>query len=201
MSEIQQNRYDQLLRRVADLKGPGSKVNDALTELFPMIDVENVPGELLALSQMSLAFAGVQRASIAAEFPRVMLFNPAGSGKLVVVSSVMVVNNSSVQTIRYTVTPNTIGVDLGIALFRDTRLGLLSRPTAQIQTASTVVQTGATSQFNLGQNVPIVLEDENSLFVLEPGTGLEFGGDQAQSVIQVNYRWRERVAEPSELNF
>jgi len=49
VTELQQNRYDQLLRRVGDLKGPGSKVNDVLQELFPTIDVENVPGELLFL--------------------------------------------------------------------------------------------------------------------------------------------------------
>ena len=39
MSQLQQSRYDQLLRRVGDLKGPGSKVNDVLHELFPMFDL------------------------------------------------------------------------------------------------------------------------------------------------------------------
>ncbi len=45
--ELQQNRYDQLIRRVGGIIGPGSKVVEALGELFPVIDVENVPGELL----------------------------------------------------------------------------------------------------------------------------------------------------------
>ena len=43
--------------------------------------------------------------------------------------------------------------------------------------------------------------DENGVCVLAPGTGLDIGIDDSGDTLSFSFYWRERVAEPSELNF
>ena len=57
MFEVQQNRWDQLIRRVSGSIGPGSRVSETLSELLPVMDVERVPGELLRLMGTDVAMA------------------------------------------------------------------------------------------------------------------------------------------------
>jgi len=199
-SEIQQSRYDQLLRRVADLKGSGSKVSEVLTELFPVIDVERLPGELFLLMGTQLGFGAASVTGAAAQRPRTQLFNPVGSGKIAAVSS-CVISTTNTQRIRYTTNSIALTTGIGTESFRDGRLPVTNRPSCQIRTDSTVAITDATAQFILSVNVPFELKEENALAVLPPGEGFEIGGDVIASTIVVTFNWRERVAEPSELNF
>jgi len=200
VSQLQQNRYDQLLRRVGDLKGPGSKVSDALTELFPTIDVENVPGELLALMGTRIGFGSATVTSAAGETPRIQVFNPVGSGKLVTVTRVYI-TGQTIQVIRWAIATIALTTGVGTELFRDSRHPLTTRPTAQMRTDSTVAFTDAGGQFRLLANVPAYLEDTNGVAVLAPGAGFEVGNTSTASTLLVTFDWRERVAEPSELNF
>lgn len=200
MSLIQQNRYDQLLRRVADLKGGGSKVSDALTELFPMIDVERVPGELLALGQTQVCLGSSVLTGAAAESSRIQVFNPVDSGKLVTVSTCIVSSNTT-QLIRFATTVTAIGTNLGVQVFRDRRQAAASRPSAEIRQLSSAALTDAHGQFHLLANTPQSLNDENAVAVLGPGSGFEVGANTNVTQLAVTFFWRERVAEPSELNF
>jgi len=200
VTQIQQNRYDQLLRRVADLKGAGSKVSDALTELFPVIDVERVPGELLLLGGTSLGLGSTTVTGSAGQNARIQLFNPAGSGKLVTVSSCLVSSSNS-QTIRFAVTGTALATGIGTEVFRDFRLGGTARPTAQMRTADTVAFTDANGQFRVIGNTPFEVEDPNGICVLPEGSGLEFGTGTNATPLFITFFWRERVAEPSELTF
>jgi len=199
LSEIQQARYDKLLRRVADLKGPGSKVSEALGDLFPTLDVERVPGELLALSGYALCFGSAAPAPVAAQAPRTMLFNPPGSGKLLTVSS-FTVSTINVAIIRYAISITELTSVISTQVFRDPRLGLTARPTGQISQQTSVALTGATGQFQILPQTPFRMADPNGIAVLPPGTGLEVGGATLNSTIHITYFWRERNAEPSELN-
>ena len=109
MTQLQQNRYDQLLRRVADLKGPGSKVNDVLTELFPMIDVENPPAELLVLMGSRIAIGSInQPAPGALLFEQHMLSNPVGSGAIITLLECVTSCSNTNQRIGYGLTQNTL---------------------------------------------------------------------------------------------
>jgi len=200
MTQLQQSRYDQLLRRVGDLKGPGSMVNDVLQELFPVIDVERVPGELLALSGTSLCLGSASVTGDALERPHIQLFNPVGSGKLVTVSRV-IITCQEVLVIRWAIVSVALTTGIGTEVFRDSRINGTSRPTAQMRTDSLVAITDANGQFRLLANTPAYLEDKNSVAVLSPGFGLEVGTDTIASVLQTSFEWRERVAEPSELSF
>lgn len=199
MSELQQNRYDQLLRRLGDLKGPGSMVNDVLSELFPMLDVESNRGELQLLSGTYACFGGVAVTGAVGEVARTQLFNPLGSGKIITVTSVVVAATTS--TMRWTVTGNALTTGVGTERFADSRAGLTSRPTGQVRSDSTVALTDASGQTRVLNNDPFVLTSENGLGMLGPGSGFEIGTATTATTIYITFYWRERVAEPSELSF
>ena len=199
-AELQQTRYDQLIRRVGGIIGPGSKVSEALSELFPVIDVERVPGELLLLGGTQLCFGAASLTSAVAERPHIQLFNPAGSGKLITVSSLAVSAIANVAA-RYAVVNAAVTTGVGTERFRDGRLGLVARPVGQIRTDSLVAIVNADTLFRVGSNDPVIFKDENSVAVLSPGFGLSVGLEQTNSVLIVTFNWRERVAEQSELLF
>lgn len=198
MTEIQQNRYDQLLRRVADLKGPGSKVNDVLQELFPTIDVENVPGELLALMGTRIGFAGTAVNPNAGKSPGIQLFNPADSGFLVTISSVLV-GSDATNFVRWGLTTTALATNTAIPGFRDTRLGTGPAGVTQLRTSADATAVASMALRQLA-NVTVELNDPNSVAVLTPGSGLLFVGS-ADVAITISFNYRERVAEPSELTF
>lgn len=198
-AELQQNRYDQLIRRVGGIIGPGSKVAEALSELFPVIDVERVPGELLLLGGTRLCWGSAGRTGDVGERARIQLFNPVDSGMLITCSSVNI-DTANSGLIRWTANTIALTDGVGTERFRDLRLGE-ARPVGQIRTDSTVAITAATMQARiLGSNV-LILEDENGVAVLPPGAGLEFGMFDAATTIEASFNWRERVAVESELLF
>lgn len=200
MNLIQQNRYDQLLRRVGDLKGGGSKLTEILGELFPMIDVENVPGELLRLMGTDICQGAGFRTAAAGEAPRVQLFNPFSSGKLVTLTT-LIVSVDAVSDIRIATTIIPLTTGIGTETFRDRRQLITNRPSGQIRTDSTVALADANLRWHDETLSPVILTDPNGLAVLSPGSGYEVGTTTRGPGIAVSFIWRERVAEPSELSF
>jgi len=199
VSAIQQNRWDQLLRRSADLKGAGSKVNDALTELFPMFDLENLPMELLRLGGIRSGMGGGAFSAVVGESPTAQLFNPVGSGYLITCTSVWISFQIAV-VIRWGIGLVAMPTVPATEVFRDSRDGLPNRPTGQIRTRSAVAQAAATNQTLKSAQDDFVLQDPNGIAVLAPGTGLEIGASQQNVAGNFGFAWRERIAEPSELN-
>ena len=199
MTQLQQNRYDQLLRRIGDLKGPGSKVNEVLEELFPILDVENAPPELLALSGWRTAWQSTERLSAAGEFSKSQLVNPAGSGILVACTRIdLLVDPVSVVQLEIDTTLFSGAVS---GLFRDSRFGVPRATAAQVASESSVVAVGGGLRLLLQQDENFSIRDDNGIVVLTPGTVLNVGSTSAAIKLLVNYFWRERIAEPSEINF
>jgi len=199
VTELQQNRYDQLLRRVGDLKGPGSKVNDVLQELFPTLDVENVPGELLFLMGTRIGWAATSVAPGAANRAGIQLFNPVDSGHLVTVSRVLV--SGSVTTgFTWGLTVSAFGTNTGIPRLRDGRVGVGPAGVSELRT--TVAGVALSSGLNrVLSNTTFEITDENSVCVLSPGIGMSVVADTDDRQINVSFFYRERIAEPSELTF
>ena len=200
MTEIQQGRYDALLRRVADLKGPGSKVNDVLEELFPVFDVENLPAELYILGRTDLAMGGGFVGNVAAQVGRGQILNPVGSGKVITVTQAGI-SSSVASTMRWGRRDTPLTSNLSTQIFRDTRHPLTNLPTGQIRSQTSVALANANGQTRLLANTPWVLKDENGIAVLAEGAGFEIGGNVIDTPISFFFYWRERVAEPSETNF
>jgi len=199
LSEIQQSRYDQLLRRVADLKGPGSKVNDALNELFPMIDVENVPAELLLLAGTRLCLGTVAIGSGGAgNFTHTFLRNPGGTGAIARLLLVAVWS-SVVQTFHFGITQNSDDA-AGDTAFADGRV-FGEGTVLQTQGNNNLLVTGPTFfRKRHDANFDTVFEPPVAAAVLSPGTAFIVSSDTSNSGHNASFVWIERVAQPSELN-
>jgi len=199
-TELQQNRYDQLLRRVGDLKGQGSKVSEVLSELFPTFDVENIPHELFLLSGARICAGSATQAAVASQRSRIQLFNPAGSTALVTVTgfshfsgtaNIMVMGLVSVALATTVVTERDW----------DTRLGILSSPIAQIRQTTNVAAGPSSFNIRTDASANQFIQNQKGIAVLAPGTGLEFTCGINNTAMTIGLFWRERQAEPSELNF
>lgn len=198
MTSLNQNRYDQLLRRVGDLKGPGSKVNDALTELFPMIDVENVPAELLILSGARLCMANTFTAAGGATFfGHSFLRNNVRSG--VIARLIYIQASMPLQTVNLGPTLNSAAAN-GVRAFADTRI--FGEGTALVtQASNNNLTTGV--QFLViptQTNGNFEFEPPAAISVIAPGAAFMVSNNTVNTSLRVNYIWVERVAQPSELN-
>ena len=198
--QLQQTRYDQLVRRVGGIIGPGAKVSEALPELFPVIDVEQVPGELLVLMGTRLCFGSEVINSNVAEFSTIQLFNPANSGFLITVSSVIISTQSGTE-VRWNLEGSIAGALSVNGRFRDGRISGVTRPVGQIRSISRAAVTARAGQMRILANEPKTLEDPNGVAVLAPNTGLTIQEIEADQTLVVAFNWRERVALEPEFNF
>jgi len=200
MTEIQQNRYDQLVRRVNNIVSPGSMVNDALNELFPVLEVESLNAELGLLSTWRLGFSSTKQLALAANVNISQLFNPVDSGQLVVLERVDF-KTVTAMDIEYVVTDVALTNLTANHALRDTRTGIVTQPVAQ---ARDVQQMASLAQFGLfwvEGDVNFTMQDKRGLFVLAPGTGVSFGTTVTNTGSQISFQWRERLAQAAELNF
>lgn len=187
------------MRRTGDLKGPGSKVSEVLTELFPVMDVERVPGELLILMGTDLCAGQATLTGNAGERPFIGLFNPADSGKLLTVTTVLV-STDVTTTIVFGTTETALTTLDNSQLFRDVRKPFNSLPTGQIRRQSIPALPVTQGRLRLAADTTAELSDENGLYVLPSGSGLTFANLNVATLLETTFLWRERAAEPSELN-
>lgn len=197
--EVQQTRWDRIVRRVSGSIGPGSRVSETLSELFPVLDVERVPGELLLLGGTRLAWGGHSVTGSAGNAAKVQLFNPLGSGNIITVTAVFA-RLESAGTLRMATEPSARTTDAGTATFRDTRLGVGGQPVGQIRQENTATIISVVNVYFVLLNETMIFKDENSIAVLGPGTGLTVGPAANDQNTTVEFWWRERPAEESELS-
>jgi len=199
-TEIQQNRYDQLLRRVSGIIGPGSKVSEVLSELFPMIDVEDVPAELLILMGTRTASGGTSVAAEAAVAPKFQLFNPDDSNVIITISRIIFSANTTVVARWGRSTAIFAATRLGNEEFNDTRNPVANRPVGELRVLAVAGLANGANQMRTLASDPIQIRNENSVAVLSPGFGYEVGSTTVNVGAAATFYWRERVAEQSELN-
>ena len=198
--DLQQARYDQLLRRAGGLIGPGSKVSEVLAELFPVIDVESVPGELLKLMGTDIALGGTDTNGVAATNQHSQIFNPVGSGRICTVTHVAV-RAETTQQIVYGLVNATLVSLTALTRMRDSRFVFNQRPVMEVRNGVNAAVAPANGRFWVQANTTYTLTDPNGVAVLHPGFGLEFSTSTVNTDFDVGYHWRERQAEESELNF
>lgn len=197
-SEIQQNRYDRLIRRVAGIIGPGSKVSEVITELFPMIDLENTPNELMILQGTLLGWGGNNLLGSAGNRSTGQLFNPPGSGNLVTITHVIAVSNID-DTLRFQLTTQEMPLAVSVEQQRDTRVAVGERTIAQVRQRLDPTGIGVTLGIPVLANTPLHIQDPKGVWVLGPGSGLLVGTGVNNTNLSFSFFWRERPAEPSEL--
>ncbi len=198
MTEIQQNRWDQLVRRVAGIVGGGSQVNDTLNELFPVIDVESVPLELLALAGTQLGMCATTLSASVGEHNHHQLFNPEGSNMLLAVTTVAVFTDV-LLTMRFSTFIGELATLAGNERRRDTRAGTLASLVGQNRTDQSIVNAGLDFRVRSAAAANTQVNDPNGIAVLFPGTGLTVSSEPTNVFSGVSFMWRERVFQESEL--
>ena len=201
--DLQHARYDQLVRRVGALYGGGSKITEVLPELFPVLEVEDTTPELLALTGWRLAWQNIQQNGVAGQTSAVQLSNPFNSGVIAAVSQVYIATDNETN-VQMQVTDSLFTSAAIRGLFRDARFGG-NRATALELRSDPNIPTGAGLRLILettaGGGKIFKVNDDNGVAVLTPGTALQVGTVSNLQVLQVNFWWRERLAQPSEINF
>lgn len=198
--EVQQTRWDRIVRRVTGSVGPGSRVSETISELMPVLDIERVPGELLLLGGTRIAWGGANLTGVAGNTGKIQLFNPVDSGSIITVTKVYV-RLPSAGILRMVIEPVARLTDGASARYRDGRMGVAEIPVGQIRTETTATIISLINQIFLDSNDTVQLRDENSLAVLGPGTGLTFGPSTTNVTVTGGFFWRERPAEEAELQF
>lgn len=198
--EVQQTRWDRLVRRVSGSIGPGSRVAETLGELFPVLDIEQVPAELLVLGGTRMAIGFTAEAGVAAVFQVSELFNPVDSGALLTLHDLHIFSDSA--------------LDIGMGLtdgsftnnnptqvgFADGRLLPPTVPVGQVRDET----AGAPGVINYVINRDFFLANiykpPKAIAVLSPGTGWSVTTRLVDVSLTVSYFWTERAAEQSELS-
>jgi len=197
--EVQQTRWDRIIRRVSGSIGPGSRVSETISELFPVLDVERVPGELLILGGTNICSGGGLANPAVGESATVQLFNPADSGHLVTLTGLYSAHSSTTD-FRWGTTATQRGTPIATETFRDTRSLAPAAPVAQVSVDSAVALADGTNQCRVLASTPFQMHEPNGIAVLAPGTGFEFGNVTTNINLTFAFYWRERPVEESELS-
>jgi len=200
MADLQQTRYDKLIRRVANIVGAGAIVTETLQEVFPTIDLENVPAELMVLGGWRLAHRGTDITAAAGKKTASQLFNPVDSGQVIVLTQAIIsVSPGDTVGLRLDTTPLTSSN--GFGQYRDARAG---DPITDAAVGNTRIDIDLVitplSEIIINVLDPFVLKDDNGVAVLMPGNGFTIGNQANAARLAVTYFWRERTLEAAELN-
>lgn len=184
---------------MADLKGPGSKVNQALTELFPVVEVENVPSELLLLMGTRLCMGRIALGpGGAGNFNTHYLHNPVGSGVLGTILEISV-STDIFQQIFMGPTQNT-DTQAGIRAVADLR-AFPENPTLQTMGNNNLL-VAAPAFYHVVDNGTdgFRFSPTRGLAVLSPGGSFVVGCSSSNTAQRTSFFWIERTAQPSELS-
>lgn len=195
MSTMNTARYEQFLRRLFRLV-EGGVLPRMQNDVSPVINLEDpADAALLFWKGHRLASGFGSGLSAVAEFAGVSLFNPLGSGILVVVTHV--VSNAVNGSFQWSFTQNRTGTVQTDLRFGDTRAAVATVPKCEIgfDSLAALPTPAIWSQRILG----LEPRDYGPPIVLAPGFGLMVTLEVANSQPTVSFGWLERSAEDSEL--
>ena len=199
-NELQTARYDNLLRRAGGLLGPGSKVTETLSELFPVFEAENLPAELLFLGGWITGMNTAVGAATVGETSRLQVFNPLGSGKIAVLTDAFLsIGSGTAIEINWQINETPFPV-IVTGITRDTHAGF-AVGTALATGPLSTGNTPTAGRLTVPANATFHFHVDNGIAVLAPGSGLEIGTSADNLALNVTWFWRERIALDSELNF
>jgi len=200
MAEVQQTRWDRIIRRVSGSVGTRSHVSETLSELFPVIDVERVPAELLALGGTKLASGRSLEAGVASNFQRSQIRNPGGSTNIITVLQITAFS-SVAQGLGLGITLNSnANLNPANTAYLDGRLLASSVPVGEVRDGIGLVADVDFFQIRSSATQSIDYRPPRAAAVLSPGTSFSVTTTVANTLLLCSFLWIERPAEPSELS-
>jgi len=164
-----------------------------------MLEVENTPSELLRAVGWILGAAQGNRAPAAGTKATIQLFNPVGSGHLIVLTDLFI---GMASTTRCASGPSfSVLTRSSIpGQQRDTRDGELIQTVGLIQDEDDGLVSNLLN-VQVIANETLHIQGQNDVAVLAPGTGWRVTTAVDDVTLRLSFFWRERVAEPEELDF
>lgn len=164
-------------------------------DLSPVINIEDpADAALLFWKGHILASGTCEGTADALEFATGSLFNPLGSGKLLVVRKIIVGLGSDTWRAAFTQDrTGTVQTTLG---FNDSRASLVAVPAGELGFDSLAVQP---ARKWMVARLATGGADGFPTFVLHPGVGVQIWSIAAADSIVVAFEWLERTAELPEL--
>jgi len=193
VGKLQTSRFERLSARTYSIKGPGALV-DLDETVLGVLQLERQAGMEAHLMQEWQTFATrEERGSLAGNFSFILLHNPGGSGRLVVVDGWQR-NNASTMQIAMTrgAPPPFTAAGLGEAI--DSRISTATQPAARVFDAQSNIDVFGTKiwEQSSAEWTPFPI-------VLAPDGSLVFRSGALNEGIVVSIRWAEREAAPFEL--
>jgi len=199
MGRLQTGRLENLIRRWGSIKGGGSVLSETLGDVFPILDLEKLPPELLLLAGIHTWSGVLADTGAAGQNAGIQVVNRANSGIIMVVTRLSI-RSSTAQSVTYgTVNGLLTGSSIGLRN-RDTRDGLLISQWGSLQSDDTS-NTEFFGNIRLAINVDRVLEVPNGIAVLSPGNQFTVSTTTNATFMSVGFQGYSRLAEPSELSF
>ena len=162
-----------------------------------MIDVENVPSELLLLSGSRLCMGRGTITGDALEFGQSMLRNPGGTGAILRLMLISVFSTTA-QTITIGPTQNTYALS-GVEAFSDGRI--FGQGTVGKVLLESLLTIGSNFfHFQVNGADTVFFRPPVAFSIITPGTAFSVSTTNDVTQLDVSYFWVERVAQPSELN-
>jgi len=183
------------------LVGEGAIVTSVLSDVFPVIDVENMQTDGWRLAGWRTAIGGESPAPGGGLNAAVALENITTTGTIAVIEQVIIATggNSTIQLAVNTAGSALAGVSSGFRSFRDLRPPFNPPlPTLSVTESDTLPAGTRVGRFVLAIRTPFIWEPPKGLGVLGPGSMFIVDCITADTTLHVTFLWRERAIEPSE---
>lgn len=192
MTQIQTARYEQFLRRLLRIVS-GNVMHTLQGDISPVIQMEDPQdAALLFWKGHNLACGHVVASAVPAFNGLIIMHNPPGSGRLVVLEQIHLLGPNIVAM---QIQPGTAGGNSGQTQLMDSRnTPLVSLPVTRFTVTSTDVLNGTF----LSQPSPNP-RTVRLPWVLQPNTLLSLTQNALNTVFEASFVWLERSAEASEL--
>ncbi len=161
-----------------------------------MIDVEQVPAELLALIGTRMAIGSSSENALAANFQQTQLRNPADSGFIITLLEVRVWS-ATAQTIALGPTQATFA-NASLRTLTDTRF-FAQTPAGQVLDGVSLVLSPIFGRLRVDGTVESIFKPQKAVAVINPGSSFAVTCGVVNTNLVTNWNWQERVAQPSEL--
>ena len=198
MGRLQTGRLENLIRRWGSIKGPGSILSETLGDVFPILDLENLPAELLLPAGISLIATSGSATGGVAQLGGVQIQVPAAAGMIFTLTKFHV-KTALVQAVSCGLrTPNAPAINSRNLDSRQVQnfnggLRLLGLTNTAGETGNFIVDTQATIDREV--TVP------RGIAVLTPGGAFQVTASITNTLIRATFFGYLRLAEPSELSF
>lgn len=200
VNQIQGGRWDNLLRKIFPIKDR-SVAPVLASELVPYVTVQEWEDELFWARDERMAWGATNQPAVALRLSHVQLFNPAGSQTLITLDHIIVAADGD-QRIRVAYLNELLaGFQNEQSGFRDQRFSTTVNPretTGQLTRDDSLVAQGTQHVMEL-QLLTGTSETFALRAVIPPGSSVIIVSVAVNTNLDVNWLWRERAAEPSEL--